>query len=571
MMETAIPIMTSVEQMGARSAPADLSANQKKPEETSFAKNFTERIADATPMQADQTLGESMVDVRDLKTAQAMKTTSEIADVPVGVKGKAVAAPATSLHDEPKNLIVGRLTPLRIAIVTGLRKEATAGDSGTSEVEAVTQVGNVAGGKPVAPGVSQAMPLAKVEGEVVATSAEAAQDQLLASSGSSTEVQSSSVGQVKTAAPEKRKEIAGEKKLAKRSESEATSAAGQKNIDGSTTSVLPKGEPLVGGATDGLNVLQIEMAAVNVVPQNATGSVTGVLEGGIAEVAKLSKATFDGSVRKEPGFEVKADVTEIVTAGTAGEEQVALPKHEVAIERVSAGASSMGDETEVGTQAGSGLPASIGHALVGGIGIVPSGASEAVGSGNDPRILIATNVPAAGGVSHTADNQAGLRGHDAYGTAMMPGDELPRMLTASPTSLEVGIQNGTHGWLKVRADMADGGAVNASVSAASPAGQEMLHRELPTLTAYLQSEKVAVNTVVIHAAPGNGTDAQSSRGMDGTGGQTSQRSNDREEQHNFRKTVSDETAHRSLHAVDEDGTLPLAAYAIGGTWLSVRA
>jgi hypothetical protein len=145
------------------------------------------------------------------------------------------------------------------------------------------------------------------------------------------------------------------------------------------------------------------------------------------------------------------------------------------------------------------------------------------------------------------------------------------MLTASPTSLEVGIQNGTHGWLKVRADMADGGAVNASVSAASPAGQEMLHRELPTLTAYLQSEKVAVNTVVIHAAPGNGTDAQSSRGMDGTGGQTSQRSNDREEQHNFRKTVSDETAHRSLHAVDEDETLPLAAYAIGGTWLSVRA
>jgi len=150
------------------------------------------------------------------------------------------------------------------------------------------------------------------------------------------------------------------------------------------------------------------------------------------------------------------------------------------------------------------------------------------------------------------------------------------MLAATPTSLEVGIQNGTHGWLKVRAEMTDGGVVNASVSAASSAGQEMLHRELPAITAYLQEEKVAVNAVIVHAPSAAGTDARSSSGTDGAGGQTPQRSNEGEQQHqSLRKTTlngSEETIpYRSLQGVVEDGSLPLAAYVNGGSWLSVRA
>jgi hypothetical protein len=150
------------------------------------------------------------------------------------------------------------------------------------------------------------------------------------------------------------------------------------------------------------------------------------------------------------------------------------------------------------------------------------------------------------------------------------------MLTATPTSLEVGIQNGTHGWLKVRAEMTDGGVVNASVSAASSAGQEMLHRELPGLTAYLQQEKVAVNAVIVHVPSAAGVDARSSSGTDGAGGQTPQRSNQEEPQHqSLRKMTlngSDEAvSYGGLHEVDEDGSLPLARYVNGGSWLSVRA
>jgi hypothetical protein len=150
------------------------------------------------------------------------------------------------------------------------------------------------------------------------------------------------------------------------------------------------------------------------------------------------------------------------------------------------------------------------------------------------------------------------------------------MLTATPTSLEIGVQNGTHGWLRVRAEMTDGGVVNASVSAASSAGQEMLHRELPALTAYLQEEKVAVNAVIVHTPSVSGSDPRSSSAASGAGGQTPQRSDQGEGQRqNPGKPALNGSdgamTYRSLTGVDEDGSLPLAAYASGGSWLSVRA
>src|SRR5258708_29002332 len=124
--------------------------------------------------------------------------------------------------------------------------------------------------------------------------------------------------------------------------------------------------------------------------------------------------------------------------------------------------------------------------------------------------------------------------------------------------LEGGIQSGSDGWLKVGAEMADGGVVNASVSAASSAGQEMLHRELPAMTAYLQEEKVAVNAIVVHAPLVAGAESRSSTGTDGTGGQTPQRSNEEgEQQQNVRKSISDSPdeamTYQGSHGMDEDG------------------
>jgi hypothetical protein len=124
--------------------------------------------------------------------------------------------------------------------------------------------------------------------------------------------------------------------------------------------------------------------------------------------------------------------------------------------------------------------------------------------------------------------------------------------------------------------MADGGVVNASVSATSSAGQEMLHRELPALTAYLQQEKVAVNAIVVHTTPAVAAEGRSSLGTDGGGGQAQQRGNEGgDQQQSVRKQTLNDTDgtmnYPGLQGVDEDGLSSLATYESGGSWLSVRA
>jgi len=122
--------------------------------------------------------------------------------------------------------------------------------------------------------------------------------------------------------------------------------------------------------------------------------------------------------------------------------------------------------------------------------------------------------------------------------------------------------------------MADGGVVNASVSAASAASQEMLHRELPSLTAYLQSEKVAVNAVVVHSAAGVGAEPRGylAGSESGGAGQTPQQSNEGGQQRNSADAAAEDVVeYEGLQGVVEDGTLPLASFSSGGSWLSVRA
>jgi hypothetical protein len=136
-----------------------------------------------------------------------------------------------------------------------------------------------------------------------------------------------------------------------------------------------------------------------------------------------------------------------------------------------------------------------------------------------------------GPVAHqgsVADVTPSLTSHNsAYSSEhMLAGESGPGLLAATPTSLEVGIANGTHGWLKIRAEMEDG-VVTASLSPGSMATQEMLHRELPSLVAYLQEEKLGVNTLVVK--PSQMTDAMGSN-TDGDlqrQGQSSQQRADR--------------------------------------------
>ncbi|MDQ2835549.1 MAG: hypothetical protein M3Y50_17765 [Acidobacteriota bacterium] len=150
----------------------------------------------------------------------------------------------------------------------------------------------------------------------------------------------------------------------------------------------------------------------------------------------------------------------------------------------------------------------------------------------------------------------------------------PRTLAATPAALEVGIQSGAHGWVKVRAEVGEAGAVNASISSGSAVGQEMLHRDLPSITAFLQAEKVHVGTVEIYtpvplaandSSFGTTADAsQEHRGHDG-GEQTQQNSG-----RPASGTVSQGAAYASVPGTADDGLHAAVSHSLDGCWLSVR-
>ena len=181
--------------------------------------------------------------------------------------------------------------------------------------------------------------------------------------------------------------------------------------------------------------------------------------------------------------------------------------------------------------------------------------------------------------AHTADASVARTQEEAGGEAAQVNDGH-RMLSSTPTSLEVGVANGSHGWLKIRAELTDGGTVNASVSAATSAGQEMLHRELPSLAAYLRSEGLGVNTVAVHATA-TATEARDFSGGVSGGeqhGQTQGGSQGGEAGQGVTGIDADRLEEStSLVRVEGSGedALSSAVYGEGGlgggAWLSVRA
>lgn len=158
-------------------------------------------------------------------------------------------------------------------------------------------------------------------------------------------------------------------------------------------------------------------------------------------------------------------------------------------------------------------------------------------------------------------------------TAVMslPAGGAHKTLLATQTTLEVAVPDGTQGWLKVRAEMVGGGAITASLSAESPSGQEALHRELPSLTAFLQQERIAVNTIVVHQGatrPMDGGQAGTFGG--GMNGQQHGGGQGREKSHTFGAFAFDGSFGKR-HMAAPSETRAYLSYGDNGSWLSVRA
>jgi len=103
-------------------------------------------------------------------------------------------------------------------------------------------------------------------------------------------------------------------------------------------------------------------------------------------------------------------------------------------------------------------------------------------------------VPTTGAQEGIAARLPGATEKDT--SVYVASSDAQRTISATPTSLEVGVRSGTEGWLRIRAEVGGEGEVKASLSAASDGGQAMLERQLPALNAYLHSEQMAVTTTV---------------------------------------------------------------------------
>jgi hypothetical protein len=184
----------------------------------------------------------------------------------------------------------------------------------------------------------------------------------------------------------------------------------------------------------------------------------------------------------------------------------------------------------------------------------------------------------------TANTEPGHSGpaipyrQQVIGTApdVAAGTNERQILKATPTTLEVGISSGSHGWLRVRAEMTTDGQVSASLSSSSHAGQQMLHNELSSLTTFLRAENVTVGLLrvreVASASDRNVFAGDSASSMnhrqpeqdDSGGGPTNM--------NDFNSSIERvEIVSQEFSAAEEEGSLATLRYARSGSWLNVIA
>lgn len=301
-------------------------------------------------------------------------------------------------------------------------------------------------------------------------------------------------------------------------------------------------------------------------------------EGAVSSVASVAsrpntgtKSVSDGKADKKSEGSGKADGDSTKAVGSASADNLSSQNTETEISKKELPkASSVADDgIAKGQSAGTAVaPTGFTHTGPGVAGVASGGVA-----GGMAAHIVAPRIQTTDANPHATAARADSDAIDTAGSI----DATHKTLIATPTSLEVGVANGTHGWLKIRAEMTGGGVVNASLSAASSSGQDMLRRELPSLTAYLQSERVAVNAVVIQPVVSTSADYRGlTGGMNGDGRGPAQQSGGQQggNRQDTPNAVLNRTEKNSLYSnlggVGGD-ELPSAPYSGGGGWLNVRA
>ena len=299
------------------------------------------------------------------------------------------------------------------------------------------------------------------------------------------------------------------------------------------------------------------------------GSSAGTVSTG-QQNSEVRAATGAGKGSKADAAKGPADALKIAESSAA--DVGATPKDGPGPGKASVPAQAGAGNTDAKSQ-GITVPPVSAHALAG--TSVASGLSGGVVLAQTIAGAVSTKTQSGEAGVQLAATHAGAGERSISGAAGVPSPTSGshRTLFATPTVLEVGVPNGTQGWLKIRAEMAGGGAINASLSTASPAGQEMLHRELPSLTAYLQQERITVNAVVVHEAAARTPWTGSPGGMGGgMSGQLQQRSGQGgDSQRGATGAFMRATGFDGRDVAESNELSVPAPYAGSGNWLSVRA
>jgi hypothetical protein len=553
MISTANLMLVGVDQTGVHPASAD----QRETNGISFAQSFDERVGFPVEPLGKDTTTEVMTGLLSAKDEPHVKITNAVSTMPLEAARKAVAALEVPEHGEMVEGVVGRDVPSQKTALLASQTKTRGLDSEPKDIQSPADAERT--DKSFTFPQDATIPRSNNEPLLPQLNAEW---KPLAPSSEAVVVQRGTAPTTDDAL-----EFVPAKKIIKSEQGESalmilhkitTTQHPVEVAAGPVPSPVAQGsDPMLGHMFDTIRMPAVD---ASVTPEGEPG------EGLVGRVPVVDKSSLTATFAAKNSL-ARKEVTGGKTTGVDVEakspslgEEAGFALSGAGVEKVPSVAVLESGDSEVRRESASAVVISVAHAT-------------APGNASSDASVIKLGFGETG--SHTAGLPMELREQDRSVSVDGSVDGMPQMLTATPTALEVGIQNGTHGWLKVRAEMAEAGVVNASVSASSVTGREMLHRELPGLTSFLQSEKVAVNAIVVHPMAAESRGAASGR-EDGSGGQMQQGGNDGGgHQKGINETaldgVDEDVSYESLNGIDDDGASPLATYVGGGSWLSVRA
>jgi hypothetical protein len=212
--------------------------------------------------------------------------------------------------------------------------------------------------------------------------------------------------------------------------------------------------------------------------------------------------------------------------------------------------------------------------IVGFVGAVPhvaSGESNLTVASAHPSIRMETATPPVASLVTSTDSRS-----EVYGGAVGLNHESVHLahgpMMTSINSIEIGVASGTHGWLKVRAELEDG-VITASLASPTAVGREALHRELPSLTSYLLEERVGIGSVVVRDS--SATEHGDSLGGNNFSGKGQQSSTKEEPRHHVRASAvwgvaEEETIQQAWRSFGSAGGFASSITGSSGSWLNVR-